>query len=125
MVDVKQYIYDALDGVNLTIDDNPNLERKDFPYCLLRTLNVAETRYKNYNKSNQLFRIDIFSAYKGEKEVINIINDFSERIYNKLMQQEEIVYVYISYNLIDDKDQGPVMKHGILSINVETMEVPQ
>lgn len=125
MFDVKQAIYDAIKETNLPLEDNPVMERKKFPYGIFRTVNVVRTRYKNFYKAQWLYKVDIFSTYKGEKEVLEICDDLEQRIFNRCMSDNRCTFVDINHDVMDDKEQGPVTKHGIITIVVETMEVPQ
>lgn len=123
MLDVKQLVYDAVADSSLPLEDNPVLERKEYPYGLLRTIGVVKTRYKNYYKANWLIRIDTFSCYHGEKESLALFEELENKIWPALMENDDITYVNISHDLMDDKEQGPVTKHGIITIQAETMEV--
>lgn len=125
MFDVKQAVYDAIKEANIPLEDSPVFERKEFPYGIFRTVNVVRTRYKNFYKSQHLYKFDIFSTYKGEKEVLDICDDLEQRIFTSVMNDKRCTFVDINHDIIDDKEQGPVTKHGIITIVVETMEVPQ
>lgn len=125
MFDVKQAVYEAIKETNLPLEDTPVMNRKQFPYGIFRTVNVVRKRYKNYYKSQWLFKFDIFSTYKGEKECLEIFDDLEQRIFNRVMNDNRCTFVDINHDLMDDKEQGPVTKHGIITIVVDTMEVPQ
>lgn len=125
MFDVKQAVYEAIKEYNLPLEDTPVMERKKFPYGIFRTINVVRTRYKNYYKAQWLFKFDIFSTYKGEKECLKIFDDLDQRIFNRVMSDDRCTFCDINHDIMDDKEQGPVTKHGIITIVVETMEVPQ
>lgn len=125
MFDVKQAVYEAIKEYNLPLEDTPVMERKKFPYGIFRTINVVRTRYKNYYKAQWLFKFDIFSTYKGEKECLEIFDDLEQRIFNRVMSDDRCTFCDINHDIMDDREQGPVTKHGIITIVVETMEVPQ
>lgn len=125
MFDVKQAVYEAIKEYNLPLEDTPVMERKKFPYGIFRTVNTVRMRYKNYYKSRWLFKFDVFSTYKGEKECLDIFEDLEQRIFNRVMSDNRCTYCKINHDVMDDKEQGPVTKHGIITIEVETMEVPQ
>lgn len=125
MFDVKQAIYEAIKEYNLPLEDTPVMERKKFPYGIFRTINVVRKRYKNYYKAQWLFKFDIFSTYKGEKECLEIFDDLEQRIFNRVMSDDRCTFCDINHDIMDDKEQGPVTKHGIITIVVDTMEVPQ
>lgn len=125
MLDVKQIVYNAIHDLSIRVTDNPDYEtgHKNCPYALLRTIAEAPIAYKNFSKSTWLLRVDVFSNYKGEKE----IKDYYEKEIKKrldLIQQEEgITYVQSSLSIMDEKELGPVNKHGVISISIDTMEV--
>lgn len=125
MFDVKQAVYDAIKETNLPLEDTPVMERKKFPYGIFRTINTVRTRYKNSYKAQYLFKFDIFSTYKGEKEVLDICDDLEQRIFNRVMSDDRTIFVDINHDIMDDKEQGPVTKHGIITIVVNTLEVPE
>lgn len=125
MFDVKQAVYDAIKEYNLPLEDTPVMERKKYPYGIFRTINTVRMRYKNYYKSRWLFKFDVFSTYKGEKECLDIFEDLEQRIFNRVMSDNRCTYCHINHDVMDDKEQGPITKHGIITIEVETMEVPE
>ena len=125
MFDVKQAVYDAIKETNLPLEDTPVMERKKFPYGIFTTINVTRIRYKNSYKARYLYRFDIFSTYKGEKEVLDLCDDIEQRVFNRVMSDNRTTFVDINHNIMDDKEQGPVTKHGVISILVETLEVPE
>lgn len=125
MFDVKQAVYDAIREIDIPLEDSPVFERKKFPYGIFRTINVVRTRYKNFYKSQHLYKFDIFSTYKGEKEVLELCDIIEQHIFTCLMNDKRTTKVDINHDIMDDKEQGPVVKHGIITIVVETMEVPQ
>jgi len=38
-------------------------------------------------------------------------------------QEEKITYAQSSLSIMDDKEIGPITKHGVITISVDTMEV--
>ena len=125
MLDVKQKVYSSVMDANLPLEDSPVMNRKNYPYGLVRTVSVVRSRYKNYYKANWLLKIDLFSSYAGEKECLDWFDTLEQKVFSDLMDDDQITYVQLSHDILDDKEQGPVTKHGIITIVVDTMEVPQ
>lgn len=125
MLDVKQIVYNAIYNLSIRINDNPDYEtgHKNCPYALLRTILEKPTEYKNYTKVNWLLRVDVFSNYKGEKEIKDYYEKEVKRRLDLIQQEEGITYVESSLMIMDEKELGPVNKHGVITISIETMEV--
>ena len=61
-------------------------------------------------------------AYKGEKEIKDYYNEVVKKI-DLVRQEEKITYAQSSLSIMDDKELGPITKHGVITISVDTMEV--
>jgi len=123
MLDVKQIVYNALSGLSIKITDNPDGNgHKNCPYAILRTITTAPINYKNFTKVTWLLRVDVFSTYKGEKEIKDYYNEVVKKI-DSVRQEEKITYAQSSLSIMDDKEIGPITKHGVITISVDTMEV--
>lgn len=123
MLDVKQIVYNTLSGLSIKITDNPDGNgHKNCPYAILRTITTAPINYKNFTKVTWLLRVDVFSTYKGEKEIKDYYNEVVKKI-DLVRQEEKITYAQSSLSIMDDKEIGPITKHGVITISVDTMEV--
>ena len=122
MIDIKQMLFNKLRDLSIPIKDNPTMERKSL-YGILRTINVIPEKRKNYMKNNWLLRLDVFSTYKGEKEILNYYNTEVVPKLQEIQELDGITYINTSCSIMDDKETGPIKKHGVISIAVETMEV--
>lgn len=124
MLDVKQIVYNALSSLSIKLTDNPDYEtgHKNCPYAILRTITQAPVAYKNFSKVTWLLRVDVFSTYKGEKEIKDYYNEVVKKI-DLVRQEEKITYAQSSLSIMDDKEIGPITKHGVITISVDTMEV--
>lgn len=122
MLNVKKMIYNILESIGLPFSDNPIVEQKYYPYALFRLNDKQVIRYKNYKEVLWNFKIDIFSSYPGEKECLDWFDVIDSAIFNQLMVEDKIAYVQTSTLLLDDKEQGPVTKHGVFSITVSVLE---
>ena len=120
---IKTKLYDILStDLSYNVMDNPyeNQERT-FPYVMLTLGNVVRDILKNNAFQNKIrFKIDIFSDYDGEKEVLEMEQAIFEKI-NKLYDIPEVTYVReSSFKIIDDKSTGTVKKHGVIQYTIIT-----
>lgn len=124
MLDMKEEVYKALSAIDFPIQDNPNgLSHSKCPYSIIRTIGCPKREYKNYFKVNWLLRVDVFSNYKGEAEILNYYNQVLDKLKQLRQQIKEITYITPDITIMDEKELGPVNKHGVISINIDTMEV--
>lgn len=122
MINVKQMVFDALAALDIPIQDNPvNLGHKEASYAIIRTIGAPQTKYKNYYKMSWLLRVDVFSKYKGEKEILDYYSQVLDKL-DALRQEEGITYIFPTITIMDEKEIGPITKHGVISITVDTME---
>lgn len=116
---VKTQLYQILKDLNYNITDNPyGEEAKSFPYVLLTLSNTRRDKRKDAYLFSIKFKIDIFSDYNGEKEIL----DMEEEIFNnidKLYENEFVTYVRESaFRITDDKSTGVLRKHGIINYTI-------
>lgn len=116
---VKTQLYQILKDLNYNVTDNPyGEETKSFPYVLLTLSNTRRDKRKNAYLFSIKLKIDIFSDYNGEKEIL----DMEEEIFNnidKLYENEFVTYVRESaFRIIDDKSTGVLRKHGIINYTI-------
>lgn len=116
---VKTQLYQILKDLNYNVTDNPyGEETKSFPYVLLTLSNTRRDKRKNAYLFSIKLKIDIFSDYNGEKEIL----DMEEEIFNnidKLYENEFVTYVRESaFHIIDDKSTGVLRKHGIINYTI-------
>lgn len=123
MLDIKQIIFQAIGTLSIPVRDNPQIYSKKFPFGILRTINVAPQQLKNYTKAKWLVRLDVFSDYKGEKELLDYYNNEIVPKVKEIQQVDGITYITSTCSIMDDKEQGPVIKHAVISFIVDTMEV--
>lgn len=115
--EIKTQFYKILtEDLKYNVCDNPNGEElKDYPYLLLTLQECKRERYKDMYSYTTRLKIDIFSNYNGEKEIL----DMEEAIFNevqKLWNNEMITYFNEnSFRIIDDKSTGIIRKHGIIN----------
>ena len=60
--------------------------------------------------------IDIFSKYKGEKEILDIVENISNHIQSLRTNNTDIIFIsQRDLKILDDNKTGPIKKHGIVS----------
>lgn len=114
---LKQQLYSILsEELEYNVMDNPyETEERTFPYLLLTLQDTQRERQKNNSIMKIRFKIDIFSSYSGEKEII----EMESAIYNAIQQLWDNEYVtnirQNAFRIIDDKSTGVVRKHGMIT----------
>ena len=111
---LKSNIYQKVIDAGYHISDRPNLEEK-YPWLIFRLSNLQKTKFLKVRYTSVNFTFDIFSLYNGEKEILSIENELTNIVEKIAEENSEIMGVALkNFKILDDKSQGPVMKHGIL-----------
>lgn len=118
---VKEQIYSILtsDLKYLVVDNPQDNTNNIFPCMLLTTKKITRDKVKNVYQHQVSFKIDVFSTYHGEKEILEIDQKIYDKLQEKLYDNELITYFrQTDFKILDDTSTGIVMKHGILSYTV-------
>lgn len=112
---IKEQFYNLLKSLGYKVTDNGTY-KEDFPWLMLTTGNYQSSVSLDIRYDVITLKLDIFSTYNGEKEIIQI----SENIVNHLQDMRKdnpdiTAIVQKKMNIIGDKETGPVRKHGILT----------
>ena len=100
-------------GYNIT-DNGAYVE--NFPWLMARTSSHNRVDMVNSRSDNIVIVIDIFSKYKGEKEILDIVEDISDHIWELRNDNPNLIYIEQSdLKVLDDLATGPVKKHGVLT----------
>ena len=112
---IKTQLYDLITGLGYRVADvRPNSE--PFPWLLIRTGGHTRTDTMDLRYDMITINVDIFSAYNGEKEILEIIENISNHIQELKLTNETIIYIeQKTCRIIDDNKTGPCRKHGIVS----------
>lgn len=117
---IKKQIYNILsEDLKYNVMDNPyNMKERTFPYVILNLQNVTRDSYKNSYQYMIKYKIDIFSNYDGEKEIL----EMEQAIFNhmeKLYDNEFVTYFReSSFRIMDDKSTSVTRKHGIITYTI-------
>lgn len=113
---VKKQIYNILSqDLQYRVIDNPyGTKERTFPYVMLNLYDIKRDRLKNNYKYVLKYKIDIFSDYEGEKEVLEMEQNIYDNM-EKLYENEFITYFRENgFRIIDDKTTGVTRKHGVI-----------
>ena len=112
---IKEQFYNLLKSLGYKVTDNGTY-KEDFPWLMLTTGNYQSSVSLDIRYDIITLKLDIFSTYNGEKEIIQI----SENIVNHLQELRKnnpdiTAITQKKMTIIGDKETGPVRKHGILT----------
>ena len=111
----KQEMVSLIKDLGYNITDN-GVYVENFPWLMLRTSNYQRLDSLDVKVENITFTIDIFSKYTGEQEIIDITQDITNNLYKIKEKVPAVMYSYQkSCRILDDKDTGPVRKHGVIN----------
>lgn len=115
--ELKESFLELIKGLGYNITDNGRY-KEEFPWLMLKTSNRQWYASRDIQFESVSFVVDIFSTYTGEKEIV----DISENIIEGVKEWRWTVPFVTSVSLrgmriIDDKETGPVRKHGILTFS--------
>lgn len=120
MLEIKKKIYEAITEAGLPCYDYlPQVD--EYPYAMLTTSNSNDTRYKGAKQNILYFTIDIFSNYKGEKQIYEYVYDIDNNIENLFSLGQVMAINREQFVILNDTN--PILKHGVLIYKITTMEV--
>ncbi len=119
---IKQEFYSILDeNLEYDIRDYALIDDSEatiFPQIFLKLENVTRDKMKDKFIYQMRFKIDIYSDYIGEKEIMDLEAKIFE-LSQKLYDDANITYVRENgFRIIDDKSTGSILKHGIINYQV-------
>lgn len=100
-------------GYNFT--DNA-VNETELPWLKMRTNGHRRYDTLDCRQDVIILTIDVFSAYAGEKEILEIEEDIGNHLEDIKNILPEIMHIeQLSTHILDDKSKGPIKKHGVLS----------
>lgn len=117
---IKTQLYDILaNELKYNVMDNPyGEETKSFPYVLLTLQDTHRDMKKGAYFFEIKFKIDIFSEYNGEKEILDMEQAIYEKSH-KLLDNDFVTYYRESaFRIMDDKSTGTLKKHGVITYTI-------
>lgn len=116
--ELKTKIYSLLSDLGYQTYDNPytiEIKNRKLPYVQIRTADVNRLPFRGCFMNAVEFKIDVWSKYNGEKEVLEIENQVAA-IAQQLYELDYVSFVSEkSCQILDDKTTGPVLKHMIMT----------
>ena len=99
-------------GYNIT-DNGAYVEK--FPWLMARLSNHNRIDTFDMRIDDIYITIDVFSKYKGEKEILDIAEDIANHIQKMRTDNPEIMFIsQYDLKILDDNKTGIVKKHGVL-----------
>lgn len=123
LLEIKQEIFNMLQNeLGYRVTDNPYQQELEeiFPTVFLTVSNANRVNVKNNGFiCNFTFKIDIFSEYNGEKEIILMEEDIAALLPDLMERFEYIVGVSEhNFKILDDKSTSVVRKHGVILYSI-------
>ena len=111
---LKSQFYELIKNLGYNISDNEEYVEK-FPWLILRTNDYEVSDSFNAKTGKIILVLDIFSQYKGEKEIIEIVENIQNHLPQLQENNPEILYLFQKdLKILDDKKTGPVRRHGVV-----------
>ena len=120
-IELQEKLYALLSTLSYPVYDDVPKNAK-CPYIKLGTNRGND----NSNKTNRAYEdyqyIDVFSEYRGKKEVMQIMKQVNDLLQNKTITLEnEQAFLYLnSSEILEQKDAEGKYYHGILIYRIET-----
>ncbi len=120
-VELQEKLYALLSTLSYPVYDDVPKNAK-CPYIKLGTNRGND----NSNKTNRAYEdyqyIDVFSEYRGKKEVMQIMKQVNDLLQNKTISLENMqAFLYLnSSEILEQKDAEGKYYHGILIYRIET-----
>ena len=116
---LKQRLFQLLhDELQWNVSDNMDALRaqREFPAVQIKLSHSTKDLIKTAFKETIRFKIDIFSTYDGEKEIIEMEEALISNL-PKMYDVAGLVYIRESgFRIMADKSTGVEMKHGIITL---------
>lgn len=119
MIDkIKVKLFDILSkDLGYNVVDNPE-RGENFPCVFLKLGNTTRDIFRNNFRFQIKFKIDIFSNYDGEKEILEMESEIFDAI-QSLYEIDGVTYVRQSdFRILDDKSTSVMRKHGIITLSI-------
>lgn len=116
---IKTKMYQIISSLGYeVIDRAQGKQLNHFPVIKIALAGLQRDYLKNSFMYRIRFKIDIFSSYEGEKEILDIEEKIADNL-SRLYEIPGIVYIRESdCKIIDDKSTSVVRKHGIVSYTI-------
>ena len=93
VIKLKSQFYSLIKNLGYNITDNGQYV-ENFPWLMLRLTDNQFSRSQDVLKHRVVLTLDIFSTYAGEKEILEIVNNISNALWEFQNSNPEILYAY-------------------------------
>lgn len=112
---IKRELYSLITQLGYNITDN-GAYNENFPWLMMRLGGHNRFDTMDVRTDSIIITIDIFSTYKGEKEILDIVENITNNIQSLKVNNKSIMYIaQKNLRILDDNKKGPVKKHGVLT----------
>lgn len=116
ITNIKEDLYQLITELGYYVADNRQTAKDHFPWLLIRLNGHNRKDSVGVRYDSITLTVDIFSTYRGEKEIIEIIENISNHIQQLRKNNDDIMYIeQTTSKIIDDSASGPIRKHGVVS----------
>lgn len=123
MLDIQKLIYDKLAALGYTVYDYV-IEDASFPYIRLGVTDSSKNNTKTTKGKKIKQYIDVFSSYKGSKEVkeitdkiVNILDGLSVDGYNFILEHTTVIQE--EYKPLGGINKGTIF-HGVIIFEIKS-----
>lgn len=111
---IKTDLCSLVRGLGYNITDN-GAYVENFPWLMVRLGGYSRMDSVDARIDNITLVIDIFSTYKGEKQILDIVENITDHIWELRNDNPKIMYIaQQNLKILDDKSTGTIKKHGVL-----------
>lgn len=115
LIDLKKKFYSLIRNLGYNITDN-GAYVENFPWLMLRLTDSQMLQSVDTTINRVVFTLNIFSTYVGEQEILEIVENINNNLQSFQNENPEILFAYQKmFKILDDKETGPVKKHGIIN----------
>lgn len=119
---IKQKFVEYLRGLGYTVGDSW-VARGALPHINVRINGGSFRPLRAAHDSDLILTLDIFSDYHGEKEILQIVDNVNSHLLEFIDANPQVIYAaQISTHILEDKETGPVRKHGVISYSFTLAE---
>lgn len=113
---LKTDFYSMLVGLGYKVSDNRQFEEGGSPWLVLRSNGYQRVHSIGLRMSKITLVLDVFSQYNGEREIILVVDKIANHLEEFLAEHPEVLFCHQkTMKILDDKETGPVRKHGVIS----------
>lgn len=120
--ELKTQFVSILTQLGYDVADN-GVYRDTFPWLQAGISSIQNISNSHVKQKNVTIRVDVFSTYTGEKEILDILENIETAGHAAWVDTPAIENWYLSRcQIMDDKETGPCRKHGTFWFNFTLLE---